>query len=416
MSFKLETAVPDDVDRLIELHRLCYPLTDLSPEDQYRYFTDNPRCELEDVYVLKDGRELIASLIAYRFNQYQEEVPIPVIGIANVMVAPDRRRHGVAGFLISRALGLFEEEEIPASILFPFEHGFYRHLGWGYAGEVRQYHVETTQLLNSGNDEDDDDELSVRLFREEQLSQLMEFYDAVAVRSNGMLKRNEGYWREKIITVPRQVVLAYYSGEIIGYLIYSLNRIHETNHLAQEMQVHEWVAPTLDARDALLGFLAKQSDQVKRVKLMLPPDEPFHLWIDDARHWNRNFIQRLYSETATIALGWMYRLVNLKSAFQCGRRFNGVKGDLTVEMEDEILGDRCLKVNFEGGAVEIVETKLKSDRLISGPVDAISQMYCGYLSAQTAYEQDLLEFEGKDAIEFCQRAFSLPPPHCYDLF
>jgi len=389
MSYKLTTAQPADVDSLTEMYRLCYPLIDLSPEERYNYFVRNPRCDLEDVFVVKDGKEPIASMIAYRFDQFQEEVEIPVIGIANVMVAP--------------------------TILYPFEHRFYRYFGWGYAGEIRQYQIRCRQLAEYLEEEEDDD-LETVLFQEQQMPQLMEFYDAVASRSNGMLKRNEEYWRGKLVEPPRQAVLAYFNGEIIGYLIYSLEKIHSDNLFVQEIVVHEWMAPTLDARDALLGFLAKQSDQVESIRLSLQPDEPFHLWVDDPRNKNHRFLNRLYAHTATVGLGWMYRLVSLKEAFESGRRFNNVKGDLRVEVEDDQLGDREIGVTFSGNGAKVDKATSKPERIVRGTVDIVSQLFCGYTTAEEAYEQDLLEFEGKDTIEFCQQAFWLPAPRCYDLF
>lgn len=415
MAFKLRTAQPGDADRLVELHRFSYPLSEHNLEERRDIFERNPRCDLEDVFVVNDGDDLIACMIAYRFNQYQEEAEIPIVGIGTVSVAPDRRREGVAGFMIEGALELFEEQGVPACILYPFEHRFYRYLGWGYAGEIRHYQMLTSQIADY-EDAIEDEDLSVELFQEEQLPQLMAFYDAQARHFNGLLQRVESYWKECITDSPRQVVLARFSGEIIGYMIYSLEKIYSGNTFAQRMVVHEWMAPTLDARDALLNFMARQSDQVESLQLSLQPDEPLHLWVDDPRSQNRRMMQRLYSETATVGLGWMYRLVNLKGAFESGRRFNNVKGELAFVMEDELLGDRRLMVSFSGGGAVAAEASSRPKRLVRGPVDVLSQMFCGYTTAQQAYEQDLLDFEGRDTVEFCQRAFWLPPPRCFDLF
>ena len=93
-----------------------------------------------------------------------------------------------------------------------------------------------------------------------------------------------------------------------------------------------------------------------------------------------------------------------------------MKGNLTVEIQDEILGDRRLTVSFSGQGAQAEGTNAKTKRHLRGDVDLISQIFCGYTGAQQAYELDLVEFEGKDTVEFCQHAFALPPPRCYDLF
>lgn len=415
MALKLRNAETGDIERLVELHQWSYPLSKLDAEGRRDVYVNNPRAGLEDVFVVIDNGLIVASMTAYRFTQFQEDAEFPVVGIANVAVAPDHRRGGIAGFLIQQSLEIFEEQEVTASLLHPFSQSFYRNLGWGYSGEIHQYHINAEQLCEYV-DVLEETELSARLFSEEDLPEIMAFYEAQARQFNGLLSRNERYWQEKIVAAPRQAVLALFSGDLIGYLIYSLHEILTENFLLQEMEIHEWMAPTLDARDVLLSFLARQSDQVESIRFTLHPDEPLHLWVDDPRSQSRRCIHRLYNETATVALGLMHRLVNVKSAFENGRKFNGVKGELTLEMEDDLLGDRKLAVTFTGKGATVDEVKSKPGRLLRGPVDVLSQIYCGYTTPQQAYELDLVEIEEGDTLDFCQRAFRQPPPRCFDLF
>jgi len=415
MSYKLDIAKSSDLDRLVELYKFSYPLLNLSEEERYQQFTQNPRCDLEDVYVAKKGKVIVGSFIAYQFMQYQEDVEIPIIGIARVMVAPDQRRRGVAAFMMRKALEIFEGEDISAAVLYPFEHRFYRHLGWGCASEIREYSIMPSQLYDY-LDVLDEKEFEVRILSQSDLPLLSNFYDAAARHYNGMLLREEDYWREELISPPKQVALAYFNGEIIGYIIYSLKESRSNNSHVQLMIVHEWMAPTIDARDALLSYLARQAEQVERMELVLPPDEPLHLWIDDPRHSSRSMISTLFTRTASQALGFMYRIVNLKSAFECGRPFNGVTGELLIDMEDEILGNRRLLANFTGSNIIAEGSSSKAKRQVRGEVDMLSQMFCGFTSAKDAYKQGLLEFEGPDTVEFCQKAFTLSPPRCFDLF
>jgi predicted acetyltransferase len=412
---KLRTAQPGDLPTLGLLHQLCYPLVDLTLEERQSAFGNNPRCHLEDVWVVTDDGDIIACMIAYPFTMYMEESEIPVIGIGSVAVRPDRRRQGAAGFMIGETLNSLDEQGVAASILYPFQHRFYRRLGWGYAGEVRQYRIALSQLEDY-NELEDDTDLIVKLMREDDFPALIAFYEASSRQSNGMLRRNPRYWRERILGEGKVAALAHFSGDLIGYAIYSHNPITPSNIFSQEIEVHEWMASTLDARDALLSYFARQSEQVETARFILPADEPFHLWVDDPRDVSRQNIRRLYAESATMSLGWMYRLINLQSAFEGGRKFNGVHGDLTVEVMDEHLGDRRIAVRFSGKGAKMLDPEAKTGRLVQGTIDAFSQLFCGYMSAGTAYEQGLLTFEGHDTVEFCQNAFSAPLPRCFDLF
>jgi predicted acetyltransferase len=362
-----------------------------------------------------DGKELAGNLVWYPFIQYQEDIEVTVTGIANVMVAPEKRRAGIAGFMMETSLQAFEEDGVPASVLYPFDHRFYRHLGWGYGGELHHYYLRLEQLSDY-IDVLEENELSIEMLSDSKLPRMMEFYEAQAHRMNGMLQRNEQYWSEKLIAPPRHTVLSYENGELTGYLIYTLEGVRRDNFLLQDIVVHEWLVTNIDARDTLLSFLARQKDQVRGIKIALPPDEPLHLWLDDPRQPDSGLINRLYAPTATIALGWMYRLVDPKAAFESGRRFNGIKGELNLEIEDDILGDRKLTVAFSGDGARAEGTKASARRAIRAEVDMISQLFCGYMTAQQAYEHALIEFEGSDTVDFCEHAFHLPAPRCYDLF
>ncbi|MCX6641609.1 MAG: GNAT family N-acetyltransferase [bacterium] len=412
---KLRIAKPDDLDQLVELNRLCYPTLGMTPDQIRGIYTANTRCTWDDVFVVTENSRIVSALIAYKFTQYLEDTEIDTIGIGDVIVSPASRRQGVGGFLIEEVLKHFEEKDYPASILYPFQHRFYRRLGWGYAGELRHYHYPTDQLREYADYHEEED-LSVQLLTSAKLPQLLKFYDAQARRCNGMLKRSPEYWQDRILRSPRTAVLALSSGDIIGYLIYSISRHHPNNRLVQELDVHEWLAPTLEAKSLLLGFLNRQKEQIKSVHLHLPPDEPIHLMVEDPRDAAQRMENFLYTHTADLCLGWMYRIVNLKAALECGRRFNNISGDLTIKLEDEQIGDRSLNVRFKNGKVETSDANQDCRRKISGSVDAFSQMYCGYTSALAAFEFDLLEFDGPDTVEFCQHAFSLPIPRCFDLF
>jgi predicted acetyltransferase len=412
---KVRQATLNDLEQLVDLNRLCYPTLGMTVEQVQGIFIANTRCTWDDVFVADEGGRILSGLIAYKFKQWIEDIAIETIGIGDVVVSPDVRRQGVAGELIKHVMKQFSEEEYPASILYPFQHQFYRHLGWGYAGELRHYHYLTEQL-GGYLDAHEEEDISIRRLLPDDQKRLMAFYDAEARRSNGLLKRTPEYWTDRLLRLPRSAILALSSGDIIGYLIYSVTRFQTGNRLLQELDVHEWLAPTMDAKSLLLGFLARQKEQIKSVHFYLPPTDPIHLLVDDPRDAGLRMDNFLYSHGADICLGWMYRILNLKSAFECGRKFNQISGVLTVEIEDETLGDRSVTVHFDKGNVRASEENEACPRVISGTMDMFSQLFCGYMSAAQAYELDLLDFEGPDAVDFCQRAFSLPKPCCFDLF
>jgi len=415
MGLKFRTAKMDDWEQFNQLYLLCYPLVDTTEEQRYNYFSANPRCSLDDIIMVLDGKEIVASMIAYPFTMFQDEAETFAVGVGNVMVAPEHRKEGIASEMMKYGLEKWESEDVPVSLLYPFEHRFYRYLGWGYGGELHQYNIFTNQLSDFSEALEADD-LRIERVTDENFDDLFNFYDAMARHGNCTVLRNEMFWSQYMLAPPRVGILAYDGSELAGYMIYTLDEVNPSDLFVQQMTVREWFAPSLDARDALLGFIARMNDQVESVKLTLPPNEPLHLWLDDPRSKSRKMLHRLYSHTAEIGLGWMYRLVNLKAALESGRKFNGIKGRLTIEMEDEHLGDRKLTVEFTGDRAVTDESKSSDKRVLSGDVDMLSQLFCGHMTAAQAYDFGLLGFEGSDTLDFCQHAFAIHPPVCYDLF
>src|SRR6476646_7553658 len=67
-------------------------------------------------------------------------------GVVGAAVAPERRGQRIARFMLEQGLQEWRSQQIPLAMLYPFQHGFYRQLGWAWVGRLHQYTVAAKHL------------------------------------------------------------------------------------------------------------------------------------------------------------------------------------------------------------------------------------------------------------------------------
>src|ERR671912_631390 len=98
-------------------------------------------------------------------------------GISAVMAHPAYRRRGYAGELMRAVLRDMRERNVSLSLLAPFAHAFYRIFGYELATEAIEYRLKPADLPTSP------EQSHLRAYREDDLSSLMDLYEAEAAES-----------------------------------------------------------------------------------------------------------------------------------------------------------------------------------------------------------------------------------------
>jgi predicted acetyltransferase len=80
------------------------------------------------------GRRLVATARFHDMTQWWNGRPVPMAGVAGVMVAPEERGRGVGRALVAALLEVIAGRGYPLSVLFPSTLPIYRSLGWEIAG------------------------------------------------------------------------------------------------------------------------------------------------------------------------------------------------------------------------------------------------------------------------------------------
>lgn len=112
---------------------------------------------------------------------------------------------------------------------------------------------------------------------ERDWQQLNPIYERYAVRFNGMLKRDEKWWNQRIFKFKKGTTAIYRdaAGESAGYVFYQVKDKVAT--------VHELVVLNEEARRGLWKFLADHDSMIEKVVLQAPVDDALPFLMHDPR-------------------------------------------------------------------------------------------------------------------------------------
>jgi predicted acetyltransferase len=93
-----------------------------------------------------DGGRLLAAAQYHDMIQWWHGQPVPMAGVANVMVAPEERGRGTGRVLMRAMLALIGDRGYPVSALYPATTPLYRSLGWEIAGGLSRLAIPSHSL------------------------------------------------------------------------------------------------------------------------------------------------------------------------------------------------------------------------------------------------------------------------------
>ncbi|MGI8452120.1 MAG: GNAT family N-acetyltransferase, partial [Streptosporangiaceae bacterium] len=93
-----------------------------------------------------DGGRLLAAARYHDMIQWWHGQPVPMAGVANVMVAPEERGRGTGRALMRTLLGLIGDRGYQVSALYPATLALYRSLGWEIAGSLGHLAIPSHSL------------------------------------------------------------------------------------------------------------------------------------------------------------------------------------------------------------------------------------------------------------------------------
>jgi len=377
-------------------------------------FRSNPQISLEEFWVCQRDGNLVGFFGIYNFQIYRNGKKIPTGGIGSVAVSAEARRDRIAHWMMLRAVEIMDQNNIPLSILHPFRHSFYRHLGWGLTGKVHMYRFSPKSLL----DYPERRQVSPVISTDDQ-EQVMSCYLKYARRNNGLVVRKDAQWYESIF--KNSQCYAYISPEteeVEGYLTFRYRNAEKGHqHVAADIDIWDFVWNSRSALYGLLGFISSQRDQVNLVNFADQSGLPFSQILSDPLMPDGISNFHLGAETTHIGSGFMGRIINLKKALLIAGNMGNVSGKVTLQIEDKLnpANEMPVTLEIEDGTPEIL-ARGSADIKFKTNIATFSAIYWGSLKIMDAVVLNLLELEGKGDAGFLRKMFDLPKPQCMDYF
>ncbi len=412
--FTIRAAEESDRAQFINLARLAFMPT-RSQADVEKEMQDEPlNPPGGQGWVVADQSGHLAGRYRHlELSLFFQGIEFPMAGVAGVAVAPERRGQKIAQGMIEHALKLFHEQQIPLSMLYPFQHGFYRRLGWAWVGETRQYRVSARHLPLYA------ERMQVMPYRDDLEAAIKAVYQEAAHQHNGWLQREPNRWKGYFKPEGGQEIYGYAeAGTLLGYMVVEFTHLEPTK-TQWAIAVQEWVALTPAAYRGLIGFLASLRDQVTTIIWNTDPQDPFpHLLSEqrcDPALPPQPFEFGLTHRFGAIGGGFMWRLVDVVKALELRPIHPGEPFAIAFDIIDPVLGNQQIAVEFAEKTMH--RTQQPAATKITLSIEHLTQLFCGMRSAAELHGLGAIDIEGDvTLLSQLDAAWQANPPFCWDFF
>ncbi|GEM_PF-5640355 len=397
-----------ELEQIERLDNLLFGFTEL----EGRYYTRRKQADFLYCGVMPDGTVAV-SLRVYPFHAWVGGTRYKVGGLGNIACQPHLRRRGYTSALVAHALHECRERGYQLAYVWPFDHGFYRALGFEVVERTTTYSFFPEQLP------EDPSQRFIFPVLEDRFEELNDFYNQfVAPSHNGLVERTIEDWLN-LVRSGRHIY-GFIRGNICGYLIAQFEMV---DPLCQRILIEELYG-TDEAVRGLWSFVRSLSDQFREARYITDIREPFHLLIKDPRKLAAS--QKLGGSVVQQALnfGFMARIVNLKSCFSTPRNFNHAHGEVLIEVSDPTLptNHSVWLLQFAEGQPSVQEIILADRRdfpntkLIRTDISTLSALFMCAYRPSVLFHYGLIEADSEKALELLDQAFDGKLPRLHTQF
>jgi predicted acetyltransferase len=369
---------------------------------------DNPRYSYKDIIVVEDSEEIVACVKIMPLKISFKGKIVDVGGISAVAVLPEYRRRGIADMMLKDALRRMFNAKYPFSLLYPFQHRFYRKYGWEFIGQIVFYELEPSNIPMF------EERFNVRKMKISDREGIKKVYSEKIKTVNFALLRNDAFWTRAIF--PNfQNAYVYDDGEIHGYIALEMKKDQKNQ---AEIEIKELVALTPKAYRGLWGFLSSLAEQVSKIKYLAPPDEPLFDILIEPREpdFKRPFFE--FKSYASICSGFMMRIVNLEEALKLLTTANAPNGEVAISIKDDFIPENnfTFKIAVADKKVEIQKVNSKfADVEID--IATFAQIFSGFVKPSSLHQTGRVKGD-ENMLKYLDSVFadSLPFMFQFDIF
>ncbi|EMA69412.1 GNAT family N-acetyltransferase [Halorubrum distributum] len=336
---------------------------------------DDDREHLADYRGLFDGDEPVAVCGHHDFTLRIRGRDRDAAGLSAVASPPEHRRQGHIERLLRESVTEYRGDGVRFSVLWPFEHPFYRRYGWATVNRYRWVKTPPEQLAFAAEASDRGDEAGeFRRLDEDDYDAAADLLAATAERYDFTLARTEPWWRERTLRGWKTDPYVYgfkRDGDLQALLSYTFEERDDGDGRA--MVVSDAAVADPADWDLVFRFCRDHDSQVERVRLRLPADVSLLDRVDDPRE-----------VTEEVRAGPMFRLVDVPAALTALDPDPDLETAFALAVDDPLVDwhERPVRVAVADGAVdaERVDPDVSGsvDADVSAGIGALSQLYAGY--------------------------------------
>ena len=322
-----------DIEAYLDIYLNSYPAYKTLDAECRQHYREKHQLELrEDREVqtvgLFEDELLIATMKLVNFSMNFFGKMQPACGLMALEVHPLHKKKGAALEMVRCFEAYAKENGALLTLLLPFKIGFYRQMGYGFAGKLYEYHLPTAVLPKP----EDGARQHLRLLQPEDFDEALDCYNRFAGRNHGMVEKFEEEVRgsRDDIQVRRIGYYADRKPRLRGYVAYRFESASETNYTQNRLSVEELIYDSGEVLRTLLGALKMQEDLAQTV-ILRTGEENFHHLLSDPQDISKNYIDFGFLQTNVAAVGTMFKIVEPEDFVQKTDYRSFPSGRLTAE-------------------------------------------------------------------------------------
>ena len=393
---------PIDAESRSQYIDLCGYCFGGKPDDYQNYLVEEQEfaCSLAAF----DGDRMASAMRYFPFDMRVRDSFVGMGGVAAVTTWPEYRNRGLVRELLSRLQAMMREENRPLSVLMPFKYSYYYDMGWAPTFDMVKAEFEPTKLRRFS----DEGYVVRKVLNTDEWETLEALNAEYGTRYNGPVCRGRLYWERRYFQrggKNRDIYLVEKDGEARGYIVCYLTEPKGDGSFDRDCLVLQvvWLDPGVER--AIFDFFRSHRDQIKKVKMYLPPD------VRIAHHFdNPEIEQKLQPKMMT-------KLVDVAAAIEAIGYDTTLSGGVSLRVAGERTApwnEGVWQLTFADGKASVTQADA-AQAAVEITVQHLAELYMGYRTVE--HLQESLQIAGpEDQLEKLAAAFPAHATYIDDWF
>ena len=319
----------------------------------------------------------------YTLELRGRQLPVPyIVGLAT---APEARRGGVAGKLLTASLAEMRRRKCYFNILMPSKAGFYYPYGWELCYHQLKYHITLDDLRGLTGSEGE----FVMVTDKKDWHQLAAVYDRFTASRHGYAIRGQEEWERLLASHQAEngyIALLIQAGQPMGYLLYT---IRDAVFTVGDQAYTSW-----QAQRSLLNFAYNHRSQVTHAVWNSPFDDTLHFALPNPK------------QGVSVQPFMAGRIVDVAGALSGIDYPLAIEDRLTINVTDGLAdwNNGSFALTVKGGKADVsADTSGSPD--ITCTIGALSLLVFGRLSAAELKQSGRLTASSAEGLALLDKCF-----------